>query len=63
MTVICCSKHRAAVLFNVVARLLLELCRNDPEFYVTKRKSSGKESYQLSCVLLAASSGHTIHAT
>lgn len=57
-----CSKEKAAVLFSVVARLLLELCRNDPGFYVTKRVR-GKESYQLSCVLLAASSGHRIYVT
>lgn len=58
-----CGKDKAAVLFTVVARLLLELCRNDPEFYVTKRKGGRKESYQLSCVLLAASGGHRIYVT
>lgn len=55
-----CSKDEAAVLFSVVARLLLELCRNGPEFCVTERKGGRKESYQVSCVLLAASSGHGI---
>lgn len=38
-----CRKDKAAVLFTVVARLLLELCRNDPEFCVTKRKGGGGE--------------------
>lgn len=55
-----CSKDKAAVLSAVVAGLLLELCRKDLEFYVTKRKGRREAFYQLSCVLLAASSGHRI---
>lgn len=45
------------MLSAVVAGLLLELCRKDPGFSVIKRKSRREELYQLSCVLLAASSG------
>lgn len=35
-------------------------CVEKTVFYVTKRKSGREELYQLSCVLLAASSGHRI---